>query len=871
MLKLAVMEGRLALIVGSQCDSLPRLSFVSDCASGLHAELRTAGWQPVGAPDGLLLNPRVADLKKAVEHAFSAANEAGATLLFAFIGHGEARATHNFYLMAVDSPSSKPNSDNAFHLPQFVTERLIEFPSLDGAVLLIDACQAKEGVEGAAARWTEVVAANRARIELLVASGADSAYDGCFTHTMLDTFRTGLEDRGENLLCADLQPAISNKCWKSQTQYLAYAGGDVSSGRGDPGLWLVPNTARSRDAVTGRPAAGLLDQLTSGVIVTDAMRETLAAIEDSAFARLRLVVGAAGTGKSTLLGLFIRPKKAKALGVDLGVADDYIKAAVFLDISATVETMATELALQLASNVPEFHMQAAAVTDELTQEDLKTLDSWEISVMRPLARLKRPGVKVPIIVDGLDQPEQGAREVILSALKHITDTAPAAEMGHVRIIAGVRSGEGIDNRDELAPLAHAHRIDVTPPTVAEIAAAATTQPGVQLSEDDLADMIGDVTTGGWLIARLVREIADHVPGTTGFGNLTELVTARTELALRGDTAGVAAKMLSLITAAGAGPVLPIRLLAATLLPLAQIRDRVVEFGPLISRGKPGTDHETLGIAHLAFLQPILDHLNQIGCPVADAHRALIDAQQRHLTDRDFDNDADATHDEVAGYWSTAAPRHYLGSGDPQAAIEFLETLDTPRAADNRDRWAGWLPAFTTTLGADHPETLTTRGHLARWRGEAGDVAGAVAEYQAVLADRVRVLGADHPDTLTIRHSLAHWRGQAGDAPGALAEYQAVLADRVRVVGADHPDTLTTRHSLAIGPGQGGDPPRRCRIPGGAGRPVRVLGADHPDTLTTRDDLAFWRGQAGMCPARLPNTRRCWPTGCGCSAPITPRP
>ncbi|WP_353962641.1 hypothetical protein [Streptomyces sp. NBC_01214] len=49
-----------------------------------------------------------------------------------------------------------------------------------------------------------------------------------------------------------------------------------------------------------------------------------------------------------------------------------------------------------------------------------------------------------------------------------------------------------------------------------------------------------------------------------------------------------------------------------------------------------------------------------------------------------------------------------------------------------------------------------------------------------------MLGADHPDTLTTRHDLAHWRGQAGDADGAAAALAELLADRMRVLGPDRP-------------------------------------------------------------------------------------
>ena len=63
------------------------------------------------------------------------------------------------------------------------------------------------------------------------------------------------------------------------------------------------------------------------------------------------------------------------------------------------------------------------------------------------------------------------------------------------------------------------------------------------------------------------------------------------------------------------------------------------------------------------------------------------------------------------------------------------------------------------LGADHPATLTTRSNLAFWRGRGVDITGAVAEFERLLTDRIRVLGADHPDTLTTHNNLAYWRGR----------------------------------------------------------------------------------------------------------------
>ncbi|MEV4381817.1 tetratricopeptide repeat protein, partial [Streptosporangium sp. NPDC049644] len=103
---------------------------------------------------------------------------------------------------------------------------------------------------------------------------------------------------------------------------------------------------------------------------------------------------------------------------------------------------------------------------------------------------------------------------------------------------------------------------------------------------------------------------------------------------------------------------------------------------------------------------------------------------------------------------------------------------------------------TQLFGPDHPDTLTSRSHLARSRGQAGDAAGAAAAFEDLLTDRLRVLGPDHPDTLTSRSHLAHWRWQAGNAAGAAAAFEDLLTDHLRVLGPDHPHTLTSRSHLA---------------------------------------------------------------------------
>jgi tetratricopeptide (TPR) repeat protein len=148
-------------------------------------------------------------------------------------------------------------------------------------------------------------------------------------------------------------------------------------------------------------------------------------------------------------------------------------------------------------------------------------------------------------------------------------------------------------------------------------------------------------------------------------------------------------------------------------------------------------------------------------------------------------------------------------------------------------------------GAEHPDTLTARAHLARWTGEAGDPAGARDQLATLLPIRERVLGPEHPDALAARDNLARWTGEAGNAAGARDQYAELLPILQRVLGPEHPDALTAWRDVALWTGEAGDP-AAARDQYAALLPVfvRVLGPEHPDTLATRNALAAWTGEAG---------------------------
>ena len=180
---------------------------------------------------------------------------------------------------------------------------------------------------------------------------------------------------------------------------------------------------------------------------------------------------------------------------------------------------------------------------------------------------------------------------------YLTD-AEHHELDHVRVIAGIRSDAGVDTRHELD---HAHRTALDPPTQHDLLRFLPAIPPTLVAE------LG--SSGGWLIARLVSETQETEPETQPWDapaavTLEDVVQARFATALhRMSHPGAGVLLTSLLLAAGVGPVLPIELAARILRtehPSTLARDMIVELGALVSRGKPGSPEETVGIAHSEF-------------------------------------------------------------------------------------------------------------------------------------------------------------------------------------------------------------------------------------------------------------------------------
>ncbi|MFE6783900.1 tetratricopeptide repeat protein [Streptomyces sp. NPDC057680] len=186
-----------------------------------------------------------------------------------------------------------------------------------------------------------------------------------------------------------------------------------------------------------------------------------------------------------------------------------------------------------------------------------------------------------------------------------------------------------------------------------------------------------------------------------------------------------------------------------------------------------------------------------------------------------------------------------------AARDSVSRLLNVLEADRR----GDLPTFilrrhlseaeARVLGADHPDTLTSRHLLAGDLYRLGRLHDSCDASREVAAARARVLGGDHPDTLESRHDYAVVLDVLEHQQEAVGLFREIARDRERVLGADHPSTLTTRGSLALALDDLGLHQEAVDLLRGvvADR-ERLLGTDHPATLFGRQKLAIPLGSLG---------------------------
>ena len=304
-------------------------------------------------------------------------------------------------------------------------------------------------------------------------------------------------------------------------------------------------------------------------------------------------------------------------------------------------------------------------------------------------------------------------------------------------------------------------------------------------------------------------------------------------------------VLTVLAAAGTGPVLPVPLLRLASEKLGgpprigNVRDTLVGLRQLVVRGHPGTQDEQVGLFHATLHDYLSAGRARYTVDVRQGHGAIHDAIDE-LAPMARHDPADPLH----RYAAQMEPEHLWAIGDYSGVTLSLKTRASVIPAENLRRWRSWEERLAAQVGETHPDTITARFQLIKWTGQSGDAREALRLSRELQLDLERVLGPDHPDTFANRANIAAWTGAAGDARAALRLFRELLPDQARVLGPDNHATLANRAGIAAWTGPSGDFSAALRL----NRELlpdleRVLGPDHPDTLATRGNIAFWTGQS----------------------------
>src|SRR5271166_1353167 len=819
-------SNRRILVIGSQCASLPPLSFLPQAAVDLHAVMTDpeVGGCTDALPRNPLIDPTASEAADAIDEAFKTASEEEATLVLALIGHGTF-ADGDFYFLPHDG-SEHSLYKTGIHLAQLIKSIFGVHSGLDSLVVLIDTCFAGAGALEAAAKWIGELEGHL-RFEVLTAVAADvDAYDGCFTRQLVACLREGLDAiPGEYLRSEDVQRVIEDKCKYQKPQHATY--------NADPGLHLAKNVVCARGSVgpswAGTPAAETIQRLTAWLQPTPVLHDVVARSQEG---RYVAVVGHAGAGKSALAAALARPEVTEGT-----VPSKFVQAVAFLSGGTLTPEVASTLSDQLARSLPGFAATRDRFQQALTDDEKRQLDSLQRDVLGPL-RWLGGGEAIRVVIDGLDQLATASSAAVHAALDALV-TDPG--LSRVRLVVTSRP-------DTPRPTGATEvRLDVAADADIRSYLARRQVP------ESLHAAIAVRAGGNWLIASLLADQALKAPGIAPESLPSDLAGLYAQN-LRQAGAWATERwrsefrpVLGALAAAGVGPILPLKLLCAASARLGgpdrppRVRDRLVDLRGLVVRARPGTDDEHVGLFHQTLADYLLDPASDpFGIDPQEPHRALAEAIAE-LAPAGAHDPADPLH----RYAAAREAEHLWALGEYGRVVESLAFRQSVIPAENLKRWQSWKARIESKLGSDHPDTLTTRSNIADWTGKSGDARGALRLSCALLPDQERVLGRDHPTTLTDRGNIASWTGKSGDEREALRLFRALLPDRERVLGRDHPDTLTNRGNIAAWTGKSGDAREALRL----FRALlpdqeRVLGRDHPQTLTNRENIAHWTGKSG---------------------------
>jgi len=816
------MPQRRLLVIGSQCDILNKLDFLPEVAERLHALLRhpsPGGCEGVpleGCPPGLLLDPTVEAAKKAIKTAIKEAAEAGATLILAYIGHGEFpdEMSGDFYLMPKDA--AVPTADEAIDFTVHIKDCIKLLRNRGSLIVLLDTCHAGAGAWQAMKTWAQSLRGN-IDFELLTATDDRATADAPLTRAVIELLERGDPEALERIRCQDVHRLLRDR--NRPSQHVAFNPDDAR-------LSLGRNIAHDPGDVFWKDSPGRVEILrhTWYFQPTPQLAEL---VEASRSHPVVVLTGEAGAGKTSLAGALARPEITGGR-----VPDDFVHAIAILTRDTNQRSLADDLERQLRRSVPGFAGAVAEFERSVPLPQREALDFLPRKVLQPLAYLVgQPEVR--IVLDGFDQLSDFTREAVGGAL--------ASRPGHLRLVITARP------HTSACPPGYALDHGTTPRDDLDRYLASRRVP------DAARPTILDRASGHWLVATLLAQALLNDPAID-LAQLPGTVNeAYTKLL---DQAGAAdawkqkfRPVLGPLAVAGAGSVLPLSLLAHASKALGgpegveDVRDVLARLRGLVVRRDAGETREHVGLFHTTLAEYLLgSSAAEVGYRIDDGavHQAMVQAIEALAPMAEHKR-----HDPLHRYAFLHEADHLWALGEMERLLECLRSRDAYSPRGNLERWRQWFPRFRERFDEDDPTILDLLGRIAFWTGEAGDARAALRLYRELLPDQERVLGRDHPDTLTIRNNIAAWTGEAGDAREALRLFRELLPDLERVLGRDHPNMLSIRNNIAVWTGEVGDARAALRLY----RELlpdheRVLGRDHPDTLTTLRSIGIWATKNG---------------------------
>jgi hypothetical protein len=607
------MSQRRALVIGSQCDKpdYSRLTFLPEVAERLHALLihpgpgECEGVPLDGRTPGLLLDPTVAEARAAMEGAIEDASRDGATLILAYIGHGEFphERSGKFFLMPTDAtePTTRKAIDFAALIEGFLENPKVHFDLF----VLLDACCAGAGVWQAMESWARSLQGNFSFVLLTATDDRDTG-NAPLARAIIKLLGRGDPDAGVLLHGRDVYRLLKDQERSRPPQHVAYNADDAR-------LSLGRNTAHDPGDVFWKDSEGRAQilQRTWYFQPTPQLDELVKASKSHPVV---VLTGEAGAGKSSLAAALARPEIAGGR-----VPYGFVQAIAVLGLTTNQRSLADDLERQLRRSVPGFAGAVAEFERNVTLPDREALDFLPRRVLRPLAYLEGPP-EVRIVLDGLDQLSEFTRQAVGEAL--------GERPGHLRLV--ITAWPGTPG----CPPGHTLHHGLTPGEAIDRYLTNRRVP------DAARSAVLDRASGHWLVARL---LADAVLADSGvdLAQLPSTVIAAYAKLLDQATNGSAdawnrrfRPVLGPLAVAGVGPVLPFPLLAHASKTLGgpegaeEVRDVLAHLRGLVMRRDTGATTEQVGLFHPTLAEYLLGlSASKAGytLDVSAAHRAMVRA------------------------------------------------------------------------------------------------------------------------------------------------------------------------------------------------------------------------------------------------------